>query len=527
MVKNVFRFLGKSTTWSLAFSQDGADLQWAVIKNTSEGPLLHAYGRDATPEKAFEKVHGIPKDKCYFASVFPSVPTLCRSLILPKLKSKEVQAALIDTLDQTTSLSMGESCLSYESSQEKDGSWAVVAYITQQKELENHLTAMNHHGIDPEYVIPKAPCLAAFIAHFALSGWQYIIDVGTEETTLVLAFEGRAIESTSLVAGKSVLDSIVTLTSSEEGLLYQLLQHLREITTAYKGRYELPENTPVTVTGHVSSPIVTEAIKEAIGAPLSALHKTEVDIDTSFLQYASVIGGAFLAEPDEKKAEIPNFRRDLFSYSEPLLHWRKPLIALCVFSLLLAFSLISYGNNRATAIARAMNKEWKHITETAHTTPEAVRKAAERDGIFFDQEDASSPVELVHQGDWFLADMEKRSLFPLHPHIPHLSDFLVWLNEQIREAEKADGAEGIYLDNCHYVLSSRPTKAHPKEKYQVRIDLEVTTGSAVSARALHNRFLTQNPFVDPLTDVKWSGNNNKYRASFVLRDKTIYPVRES
>jgi hypothetical protein len=238
------------------------------------------------------------------------------------------------------------------------------------------------------------------------------------------------------------------------------------------------------------------------------------------------VGAAFLAEPDQHKGQVPNFRADAFPFSQPLLHWKKPLIALCAFSVLLAGCFIWHGNDRAAAIALSMNKEWKRITEVAHTTPEGLLKAAEREGVLFDPNEATSPVELVRQGDWFLSDMEKRALFPLHPDIPCVSDFLVWLTEQIEEAQKAEGADPIFLDSCHYILVSRPTKSHPKEKYQVRVDMEVTTASAVGARALHNRLISQNKFVDPSTDVKWSSNNNKYKASFVLRDKTIYPTKE-
>jgi hypothetical protein len=526
MVKNVFRFIGKSPTWVLGFTHDGPDLVWAVIKNTAEGPVLDAYGRSASSDEAFSKVQGVPKDNIYVASVFPSVQTLCRSLVLPKLKQKEVRAALLDTLDQTTSLRVDESVLAYESDQAKDGSWAVVSYVTQQKQLEAYLETAKSKQIEPEYVIPKAACFAAFIAHFSLTNWQFIIDIGGEETTLVLAYEGRVVESTSLIGGKSILESIETASASKESPLYQLLQHFREIITAYKGRYELPDSTPLTITGGLTSSLAIQAIKEAIGAPLSPLHTTSGQVDTSFLKSASAVGAAFLAEPNQQKGDFPNFRSDTFAFAQPFLHWTKPLIALCAFSLLLSFSFIWLGNNRAASITNAMNKEWNKITEEAHTTSEAVLKAAEREGTLFDPNEATSPVELVRQGDWFFSDLEKKALFPLHPDIPRFSELLIWLNTQIKEAESAEGADTIYLDSIHYVLSSRPTKSHPKEKYQVRIDLEVTTSSAVGARALHNRLLAQNQFVDPSTDVKWSGNNNKYRASFVLRDKTIYPTKE-
>ena len=519
---NVFGFLKKSPTWSVAFTREGPSLVWAAIKNTSDGPLLRAFGTSSSAEKALNEIQGVARDKVYITSVFPSIPTLCRSLVLPQLKEREVPAALIDSLDQTTSLNMEESVLAYESNQAKDGSWTILSFMTQRGALEEHLSTIKAHGVDPEPVIPKASCLAAFAAHFALEGWQYIVDVGAEETTVVLSFEKKVVESSSLVGGKNIFDAIDSPTNEDS--LYQLLQHLREITAAYKERYDLPGTTTLTITG-TFSPIAVGAIEEAIGAPLSALHTADPKTDTSFLQCASSVGAAFLSGLDTSNA-FPDFRSNAFAFSRPLLHWKKPLIALCAFSALLAGSLVWYGNERAAAIAHSMNSDWQQITAVSHTTPEGIVNAAEKEGLLFDQEELHSPSGLVRQGDWFLSDIEKRTLFPLHPDFPRLSDFLLWLTERIEEAQKEEGSDLIYLEGCHYVLASRPSKAHPLEKYQVRVDLDVSTSSPVAARALHNRLLSQNPFVDPSLDVKWSGNNNRYRASFVLKDKTVYPTRE-
>lgn len=520
---NLFGFLKKSPTWSVAFSQEGSSLVWAVINNTSDGPVLRAYGTSFTAEEALTEIQGVVRDKVYMTSVFPSIPTLCRSILLPPLKEREIESALIDYLDQTTSLNMQESVLAYESSLAKDGSWTVLSYITQQAALEKHLTNIKAHGIDPEHVIPKAACLAAFAAHFALNGWQYIVDVGEEETSVVLLFEGKVVESSSLVGGNDIFASLSS--SSDEEALFQLLQHLREITTAYKERYELPETTTLTITG-LCSHVVEEAISEAVGTPLSALHTAGPETDTSFLQCASAVGAAFITGAEQISSSFPNFRSHAFAFSEPLLHWKKPLIALCVLSAVLSGSIVWYGNVRASSIALSMKKDWQLITAAAHTTPEEVVIAAEKEGVLFEQNELDSPSGIVRQGDWFLSDKEKRSLFPLHPDVPRFSDFLLWLSERIEEAQKEEGSERIVLEGCHYVLSSRPSKTHPLEKYQVRVDLDLSTSSPVAARAFHNRLLSPNSFVDQSSDVKWSGNNNKYRASFVLKDKTVYPTRE-
>jgi hypothetical protein len=43
-----------------------------------------------------------------------------------------------------------------------------------------------------------------------LHGWQYVIDIGTDETTAVLVYNGQVIESRSLVGGCSSFKSLLT-----------------------------------------------------------------------------------------------------------------------------------------------------------------------------------------------------------------------------------------------------------------------------------------------------------------------------
>ena len=109
--------------------------------------------------------------------------------------------------------------------------------------------------------------------------------------------------------------------------------------------------------------------------------------------------------------------------------------------------------------------------------------------------------------------LKAKDLYPLVANTPKLSDLLVWLSGI---------AENIELSSLQYSLVKRPDKTKPKEHYQVKVDMEFTAESATDARKFHQQLLAPNPFIDPKSEVKWSLTGGKWRASFFLKDKTVY-----
>ena len=81
----------------------------------------------------------------------------------------------------------------------------------------------------------------------------------------------------------------------------------------------------------------------------------------------------------------------------------------------------------------------------------------------------------------------------------------------------------LKIDSFSYQMVKRPDITKKGEKYQVKIDLEITAPSAKMAREFHTALNSPNNFVDPKSEVKWSNTRGKYQASFFLKDKTSYP----
>jgi type IV pilus assembly protein PilM len=521
-VKSLLSFVCNSSAWCAAFVPNGQGIQWAVIQEGAKGPLLRSYGFDTTGEKAASQIPCVASDTIYRASVLPSLSTLCKQVSLPFLQPKEIQAALIDTLEQTVAVEIGESLVAYESYPNDDGTMTVTAYLAKQAAVHDHLSYLQSLSIDPEWVIPKAPCLAAFLAHFSLDGWQYVIDICTDEITVVLMFNGHVIESRALVGRSSVFIALEQPSPENDESLRHVLQQLTEVIIAYKERYGLEAGLPVTVTGDVLSfKHAATVIAEFVQIPLSPLHST-VD-DASLLQCAGAVGAAFLIQPKNSTGCIPNFRIGKIAFASPLLHWKRPLIALGIGCLLAASSIVWYGSSRSRLIVEEMRNDWKKITAVAHTSPEEVVKQTERAiGPISLQ---PTPEQLLAMGDWLLASVERQTSYPFHPDVPRVTDLISWLSIQLEEIMKTPPmtSEKFEIQALHYQLVKHPTKSHPKERYQVRVDLDFTTPSVALARVFHDRLVTPNTCIDTASEVKWLPGNGKYRTTFFLKDKTYYP----
>ena len=117
--------------------------------------------------------------------------------------------------------------------------------------------------------------------------------------------------------------------------------------------------------------------------------------------------------------------------------------------------------------------------------------------------------------------------FPLLPNIPRVSDVLVWLSTHPKLVCAENSGPGdclpFTIDVFNYSLVKRPEINKKSEKYQVKIDLEFSTSSPRLAREFHDALITSNDFVDPKGEIKWTATKGKYRTSFYLKDKTIYP----
>ena len=525
-IKSLFRSMYCSSGWYAAFAPDVTGMQWAIIQRTSQGPLLHAHGVDTTAQTALEHIQDVPAGFLYLASVLPSFPTLCKQVVLPPLRTAEIEAALIDTLDQTLSVGIEGNCLAYETLPTHEGSLTVIAYLARQAAVNDHLAFMQASNIDPEWIVPKAPSLAAFISHFSLGSWQYVLDIGVDEITVVLTFEGRVVENRSLVGSSRLFANLETPSAESDEQLRLTLGHLLEAVLAYKEGYGIDDTASLTITGDVLSyPLASSVVAEFVQIPLSPLHATPEG--ASLLQCAVAIGAAFLSH-QAATSHIPNFRTGELAFPRPFLHWKRPLALLGIGCLMVASLITWYGSTRSERMVDAMRTDWKRITRINHTSPEEVNLLTEKTLPNIRPLPEASSEQMIAQGEWLLTSIERKALYPLQPNTPKVTDLVSWLSTQIDEIVRTstEPNEKFEVQTLHYQMVKHPTKTHPKERYQVRIDLEFSTPSVAIARAFHDRLVSNTQWIDQSSEIKWTPSNGKYRASFFLKDATFYPPQE-
>ena len=117
-------------------------------------------------------------------------------------------------------------------------------------------------------------------------------------------------------------------------------------------------------------------------------------------------------------------------------------------------------------------------------------------------------------------------IFPLQPNVPLVSDVLAWLSthNSFVQKEGAGSKDSLRIESLSYTMVKRPEPSKKQEKYQVKIELEVSSPTPKSAREFHDALIEPNDFVDPKGEVKWSSSRDRYKTSFFLKDKTIYPT---
>ena len=115
--------------------------------------------------------------------------------------------------------------------------------------------------------------------------------------------------------------------------------------------------------------------------------------------------------------------------------------------------------------------------------------------------------------------------YPLAPDIPLVSDVLGWiesLSNQINQIEKSPS--NIKIEKFRYQLVSHPEIEKPKQLYKVKVDLVFLAVSSKAAREFHELLLSSNQIINTKNKVDWGFYGGKYHSSFILIDKTHYPI---
>ena len=251
-----------------------------------------------------------------------------------------------------------------------------------------------------------------------------------------------------------------------------------------------------------------------------------IELNQSLLRkFAIAIGSALSVLP--KHPDPINFRQEELAFAEPWKRFKASLIVFAGASLLLAFLILLTG-------FAYLGFEEDILRQKYSTTLAQMGKSYqsyEKEFLAKGSKKGEVPPEITPIKDISVEAIKTRlntlekeiasqpDLFPLLPAVPLVSDTLAWLSNH----PQMRGEEGVIkIENFNYQMVKRPEMAKKGEKYQVKVDLEISAPTPKMAREFHTALITPNDFVDPKAEVKWGSSRGKYQTSFYLKDKTVY-----
>jgi type IV pilus assembly protein PilM len=241
-------------------------------------------------------------------------------------------------------------------------------------------------------------------------------------------------------------------------------------------------------------------------------------------QYAVSIGLAcsnFSAE-----ANAINFRKEEFAYPHPWKRMKRPLLSYFALIALLSTAFYFYGQ----AFLRSQENEIKHnylslLASMNKSYEDFETFFTKKTGNYISAEDLKKE-DIFNRLESLQKDLKATpDSFPLFPNTPRLSDVLGWLNQHPNiNHKKEDGSieSRLKVEKLIYTMVKRPIQGKKQERYQVKVELDLSSPVATWAREFHDALITPNDFVDPKGEIKWNTNKGLYQTSFYLKDKTYY-----
>lgn len=522
--------------------------------------LLHFYfdpsKKDVNPlylkeeEKAFLDLSG----KTLVVSSIDANETLVRPLEIKLKKEKDIEAVLLFQAEPLLPYPPENAILDkIPLSQTADGTLLTMLAI-KKEHLQRHLDQWKILEIEPE-IVAAVPSALAIFSQFALPEQKdphFVLHLGEDQTCCIFIKEGK------LIASKTSYYSLKTLKeayknernlgedeSVEEAFgqidwnhldnFPETAQKVKDYSTEIgKVVFSLMKQTkeltlsPLLVTGEgsVVGDLTTLLLKD-FSEGFQLLTPT---VSTSFLEselkvHAITIGEALTGLPNAK--DQINFLQGDFAYPHPWKRLKKPLLLFACLSILLALAFTVYGKAYIASKESDLRHQYAellHLMHKSHTSVEKQLSGSEGDSTPVIPIESLTQEEIAFRINFLEKDLQKiPDLYPLSPNVPKVSDLLAWLATNPNVLGKDPAHPLIHIESVNYVMVHRPEIAKKQERFQVRVELEFTSVNATAAREFHDSLLVPNDFLDPKGEVKWNSNQGRYKATLLLRDRTVYP----
>ncbi len=436
-----------------------------------------------------------------------------------------------------------------------EGTLLTIA-ATRKDYVQKHLEEWATLGIEPEEISCVPMALASFSKTFCTNhDLLYVVHLGWQETSCVLVKEGKLVASQSTeLSLSSLYDAIEqdasskslteidfkTVSTTDSPALYKAIEDLK--SNLARILYSLAKQNrdqsidKILLTGNGSTlqnfgNVLCEPLNKQILTPDPA---PTITFSKEELQSFAVPLGLAVGSLIEKEDSI-NFRQAEFVYPHPWRWLKKPLALYYLLTLLLSFALYLFGHVYIQFEEQKVRSEYASLLSIMGKSYPEFEKEYEGKHPHREIGDGILPLEAltINEIGQRISVLQKElrdnpDMIPLLPNTPRVSDLLAWLSVHpivtgtTQEAENK--APPFVIDSISYSMVKRPEVKKRQEKYQVKVEVEFTTSTPKLAREFHDALIAPNEIVDSKGEVKWSSNRGKYRASFFLKDKTMYPA---
>ncbi|MBA2368418.1 MAG: hypothetical protein H0V82_05270 [Candidatus Protochlamydia sp.] len=448
---------------------------------------------------------------------------LLRAMNLPLTKEKDIDEALAFQAEPMLPYSIDQAILARQIIKKEPDSTDILILSARKECLESHLNQLKALEIEPE----KVSCIQAALFQFAKTYFSMhqsylILHLGENFATALLIKKGL------MAASFTQKEQIIFTSGSSEEMAKFERTFVKLICALSKEAEDHLEG--VIFTGESAHKEGwCKAVADKAQLPLLQPDDSHDAISMqNKLIHAVPIGLAIQSLP--KNPLSIDFRQQEWVYPYPWKRLKAPVAI--YFILMLALSTVFYffGQNyldfkenkirqEYVDVLAGMNKTHEQFESVyLAKTPSAREKFnGEEPGIFeLNKDDFLDRLSFLQKELQSTPDS-----FPLFANIPRVSDVLGWLSRH--PAVAYDEGVKLHIENLSYMILKRPMQGKKQEKYQVKVELEFSSPKPKWAREFHDALIASNDWVDPKGEVKWSSNRGRYKTSFYLKDKTIYP----
>lgn len=477
---------------------------------------------------------------------------LIRYLHLPVTKDKDIEEALAFQAEPLLPFPVEEALLAYQILTKSQEGSELTLLAVRKESMEAHLDQWKPLRIEPEKIACIQTALCQFGNVYLSAEKTYLIfHLQRQSMACVLMREGKLYASFALPEGLEALfcprGNCSPLPQNEPewrkaieqqpdlaDTLKRLQKEVVKMAFALAKEIKGQEIEGIFVTGEAAEcEGLSQMLVQNLPFPLLTCEPSGEYSSKELLSYAVPIGLALGSLPGQNG--MVDFRQQEWSYPHP---WRRimgPIAAYFGSILLLSAAFYFFGQHYLRYQEDQLRQTYIDLLAGMHKSHDQFEVAfLAKNPKAHDPFDGEIPrIEQINQEELKdrLAFLQKElqaspDSFPLYANIPRVSDVLAWLTQHpavVAAGEEGDPEVRLQIENFSYNMVKRPQQGKKQEKYQVKIELEFTSPTPKWAREFHDALIAPNDWVDPKGEVKWNTNRGKYKTSFFLKDKTVYP----